>query len=70
MDQISTELPTFHLALLGDIGVGKTSLLTRYIDGDFHKLPIPTLGKLTSKSSPYKNSNILRRMSSFQMPRQ
>ena len=34
----------FKIVLVGDAGVGKTNLLSRYIKGNLPKVPSPTIG--------------------------
>lgn len=36
--------PEFKLVLVGDGGVGKTTLVKRHLTGEFEKKYIPTLG--------------------------
>lgn len=38
------DCPVFKLVLVGDGGVGKTTLVRRHLTGEFEKKYIPTLG--------------------------
>ena len=50
---------TFKIVVVGDYGVGKTSLLNRYIDMKFVEDYLPTLGvNMLRKEMTYKNSKI------------
>ena len=43
-DANRTDCPVFKLVLVGDGGVGKTTLVRRHLTGEFEKKYIPTLG--------------------------
>lgn len=43
----------FRLLLIGDSGVGKTCLLCRFTDNEFHSSHISTIGKGRWPGAPY-----------------
>lgn len=43
-DVQATEIPEFKLLLVGDGGVGKTTLVRRHTTGEFERKYLPTLG--------------------------
>ena len=40
---------TFKILLIGDACVGKTSLLCRYVDGEFRQSYVTTVGKMVPR---------------------
>lgn len=46
---MADQMPTFKLVLVGDGGVGKTTLIKRHKTGEFEKKYVPTLGVEVSK---------------------
>ena len=51
MESSAEEAIPCKVVLLGNSGVGKTSICSRWVNGDFQNATVPTIGVLTSKKS-------------------